>query len=409
MEPREYTQSELRRNAAIVVAIIVAFSCVLIYGVRHLDAIAHLASASDAATEEEQPETSEEQETQEVSYPTDPIYVLLIGSDTREGTAFYTGRSSDSSSADDRADVMTLMRVDPATQTITLVTIPRDTLQVGTRKKLNDTLLGGHPERTVQEVEKLTGVDIDYYMVSTFMTFEMLVDDLEGVDVDVPKTISFADPITADMVTVKEGKNQHLNGSQALVLARVRKAYGEAGDMMRQQNVRNLEVAIIEKCLSHPELAVQIFGNLEHYVETDMTAEEIASYASAFAFADGGVTFYMCYGPYHGTEDKDGVWVIEVDEEAWAAIMAKVDAGENPSSVLDDLQRERNAAAKKGGAAQEASAEEDDSSEDASAAEEGEATDDGGSIEQEAPVADDGGGEQEAPAEDAAETQQETY
>ena len=371
MEPREYTRSELRRNAAIVVAIIVAFSCVLIYGVRHLDAIAHLASASDAATEDQAGETTDDSQAQAESYPTDPIYVLLIGSDTREGTAFYTGRNADSAAADDRADVMTLMRVDPATQTITLVTIPRDTLQVGTRTKLNDSLLGGHPERTVQEVEKITGVDIDYYMVSTFMTFEMLVDDLGGVDVDVPKTIQFADPITADMVTVKEGKNQHLNGSEALVLARVRKAYGEAGDMMRQQNVRNLEVAIIKKCLAHPELAVQIFGNLEHYVDTDMTSEEIASYAGAFAFADEEPTFYMCYGPYHGTEDKDGVWVIEVDEEAWAAIMTTVDAGENPSGVLDDLQRERNAAAsasdKQGGASEGASAEQAAEAEDVSA------------------------------------------
>lgn len=45
----------------------------------------------------------------------DPFYVLLIGSDSRKGTALYTGKASDHAQLDQHADVITLVRVDRRT------------------------------------------------------------------------------------------------------------------------------------------------------------------------------------------------------------------------------------------------------------------------------------------------------
>ena len=331
MEPREYTPKELKRNAAIVVAVIVAFSCVLIYGVRHLDALAHLAPASDATTQEA-PDEEAAQESEELEYPTEPFYVLLIGSDTREGTAFYTGKGSDDPPHDDHADVLTLMRIDPTEHVITLVTIPRDTVLVGSDSKINDTLLGNHPEQTVAAVERLTGVQIDHYLLTTFTAFELLVDSLGGVTVDVPKTIAFTDPVSAETVKVKEGKNRKLDGAEALVLARVRKDYGEGGDRVRQQNVRNLEEAIIKAALEDPQAVAEVLSDIDRYIETDMDAAEMAMLVTGFTANADDVTFYSCCGPYNGGENEDGVWVIEEDIPRWTAIMQVVDAGEDPSA-----------------------------------------------------------------------------
>ena len=94
----------------------------------------------------------------------DPFYVLLIGSDSRKGTALYTGKASDHAQLDQHADVITLVRVDPANYKLTLVTVPRDTVLPGESSKINDTLVHGDPLQTVDAVERLTGIEIDYYL-----------------------------------------------------------------------------------------------------------------------------------------------------------------------------------------------------------------------------------------------------
>lgn len=57
----------------------------------------------------------------------------------------------------------------------------------------HDTLVHGDPLQTVDAVERLTGVEIDYYLMTTFTAFEDLVDALGGVTVDVPKTVKVPD------------------------------------------------------------------------------------------------------------------------------------------------------------------------------------------------------------------------
>lgn len=265
---------------------------------------------------------------------TEPLYVLLIGSDSRKGTALYTGKANEHAQTDQHSDIMTLVRVDPETYTITLVTVPRDTQLAGTGGKINDALAGGDPEEVVKVVERLTGATVDYYMMTTFTSFESLVDDLGGTVVDVPLKITTDDPSTGRDVTVKPGESQLLNGSQALVLARARKEYVEDQDALRQINVRNIEVSLIEKVLNDPAKIDEALIYLEEHTTTDMDYGLLASIAADFLLHKDEVTIYSCTGPHTGSVNEAGLWVIPEDKETWSRLMETVDAGEDPSGIV---------------------------------------------------------------------------
>ena len=159
------------------------------------------------------------------------------------------------------------------------------------------------------------------------------MDSLGGVTVDVSKTIAFTDPVSAETVKVKAGKSRKLDGAEALVLARVRKDYGEGGDRVRQENVRNLEIAIIRASLKNPEAVARVLEDPGRYIQTDMKPREMALLVSDFTTHADDVVFYSCSGPYDGGMDENGDWVIEEDIPRWTAIMQMVDSGTDPNAT----------------------------------------------------------------------------
>ena len=160
-EVSEAQKRQSTRTAAVTVAVVVVLSLVFVGLVAFLDGVADQAEIGNASIAS-------------VS-STDPFYVLLIGSDSRKGTALYTGNKADHAQLDQHSDIMTLMRVDPETYLITLVSIPRDTVLEGSSSRINDALLDNDPQKVVDEAEKLTGVEIPYYMMTTFTSFEALI------------------------------------------------------------------------------------------------------------------------------------------------------------------------------------------------------------------------------------------
>lgn len=314
-----------RRAAAATVLCVVLFSGLFVGSIALLGGLASNASPEDDLVTASGVAQSE------------PFYVLLIGSDSRKGTALYTGRANDQSQVDQYADIITLMRVEPVTYDLTLVTIPRDTVMEGESEKVNASLLSNDPNDVVDAVERLTGVHISYYMMTTFISFENLINALGGIDVDVPRTVTVSDPSTGKNVTVKAGKNQHLDGSQALVLARARKDYGDDQEALRQVNVRNIERAIIKKVLAYDgDFDVEhVLAALEHDTYTDIDLPSIGLTMIDFVEHADEVSIYDCTGPYKGTERaSDGQWVVDGDEETWIQLMQLVDTGQDPSTFI---------------------------------------------------------------------------
>lgn len=264
----------------------------------------------------------------------EPFYVLLVGSDSRKGTALYTGKANEHAQVDQHSDIMTLMRIDPETYTITLVTVPRDTQLAGTSGKINGTLAEGDPNAVVEAVETLTGAKIDYYMMTTFTAFESLVNDLGGTVVDVPLKITTDDPSTGRDVTVSPGSAKLLDGSQTLVLARARKEYGSEQDALRQVNVRNIETSLIEKVAGTPSLSEKALSSLKANTTTNMDYAMVGSLVADFLMHREDMTIYSGTGPYEGGINEDGLWVVPEDKEIWARLMEAVDAGEDPSDIV---------------------------------------------------------------------------
>ena len=87
-----------------------------------------------------------------------PFYVLVVGNDSRVGTTQIS--LEDYADGTGRSDTMMLVRVDPVTYKITLVTVPRDTEAdyEGSVVKINELYRQGGMEAAVEGVESLTGV-----------------------------------------------------------------------------------------------------------------------------------------------------------------------------------------------------------------------------------------------------------
>lgn len=328
-----------RKMAALAVAVTVAVMMLCLLVVE----LVGDAAASRTATDGQPSALAPVEETVEV--PSEPFYVLLIGSDSRKGTALYTGKANEHSQVDQHADIMTLVRVDASIPQITLVTIPRDTQMEGESGKINETLAPDNdPQAVVDAAERLTGVEISYYFMTTFIGFEQLVDGVGGVTVDVPETVMVPDPSNAEDLEVEAGDGRQLDGSEALVVARARKEYPTDQDALRQVNVRKLEAALIEKAVAACKAAAgdedrqaQLSGMLNAFwanVTTNMDSAVFSELLQQIAESPDGLTIYSGTGPYEGDANEDGLWVVPQDKDAWAELMAAVDAGEDPAEVV---------------------------------------------------------------------------
>jgi len=131
---------------------------------------------------------------------------LLVGSDARTGMSardmkrLHVGKAT--TAVGRRADTMLLVHVSSQHDTVTAVSLPRDSYvtipaHLGTdgtavperRNKLNAAYAVGGPPLAVATVERSTGVRVDHYLELDFLGFEELVDAVGGVDVCTPTAL----------------------------------------------------------------------------------------------------------------------------------------------------------------------------------------------------------------------------
>jgi LCP family protein required for cell wall assembly len=152
---------------------------------------------------------------------TDPIFILLIGSDSRPGTPLDRGL----------ADSLHILGINPAAHRATLYGIPRDSyvpLSTGGTNKINSAMPVGGPEAEVQTVESVTGIQFDYYVLTGFNEVTNAVNSIGGLVVNVPYTVVGYDQ------TFPEGP-QRMTGSQVLGYSRTRHSL-PLGDFNRSMN-----------------------------------------------------------------------------------------------------------------------------------------------------------------------------
>ena len=274
-----------------------------------------------------------------------PFYVLLIGSDSRKGTALYTGDANDHAQVDQHADAITLVRVDPKKYRITLISVPPTTVLKGESSPISDTLLNNDPKDTVKAVEEATGVDIPYYMMVNFSGFEQIIEHLDDIVMDVDVTVTSQDPITAKNVVVKAGSKKELLPSGALAYARAWEEYASDNSTHRQKNIRKIEMAMIKKVLDmDANTAIDAAESLSGNVITNMNSDLVRKLVRKFQKRGSKrVTIYECTGPDKVTDRSKGT--VALDKKAWKRLMYVVDLGEDPHRSYKEVKAEQDAKA----------------------------------------------------------------
>ena len=257
-----------------------------------------------------------------------PFYMMLIGSDIREGQ----------SQSESRSDTNILVRVDGSKNQVTMVSIPRDTaidIDGHGVSKFNNAYTYDGAAGVIREASELCGVEIAHYAEVNFGNLVSLVDAVGGVDVEVEQRIddTDADGSTgipgAERIIIEEGL-QHLDGDAALVFARSR-AYAD-GDFTRTQNQRKLIQAIVDKVLSLP--VTELPGVIEaaaQSVTTDLSVTDIINLAQQFQ-DEGDMVMYSAMVP-SVAQYVNGVSYVFTDTGQLAKMMQVVEEGGDPSGI----------------------------------------------------------------------------
>ena len=317
-----------RKVAAIIIACICALAC-----------IAFAACSAPAQSRSTDSISAEATDVTKKDPPsTDPFYVLVVGNDSRKGTVeegqgFYADGLG-------RSDTTMLVRVDPKTYKITILTIPRDTACDfdGWEYKFNEAYHIGGIQASLQQVELLTGVKPQYYLDTTFGGFEKLVDALGGVDVNVPINMSLQDIVGGNTIDIAAGE-QHLNGPEALVFARVRKEFANYDleapqESYRQNDDRQILQSLIMKVAGGMIDSDSAVEALLSNSDTNFDPDDLKWYVNDFAENAEKITVYSGTGPYDGDINGDGAWLAFRDEDTWRQIIAAADSGEDPNTVF---------------------------------------------------------------------------
>ena len=270
---------------------------------------------------------------QEPSAPSDPYYVLLLGTDGRPGETEY------------RADSIILARVDPIHKRVTMLSIPRDTrvLWKGSYMKINAVHYYDGANGMVQAVNELCGVHIAHYAEVNFDGLAGITDALGGVTVNVEQYMRDTENFS-DVVELYPGV-QKLNGAQALFFTRVRYAFADS-DYTRMRHQRTFIKAMIAQILNtgDPVAIANTVNSTASMVITDLSVSDIISLGTQMIGMNTDKDIYTAYVPSEGTE-IDGQSYVIADEDALAKMMKVIDVGDDPSSLNGQTDAEANAEA----------------------------------------------------------------
>lgn len=227
----------------------------------------------------------------------EPFSVLMLGVDERPGDR---GRS----------DSIIVMTVNPKTESIDMLSIPRDTrveiVGKGIDDKINHAYAFGGVEMSMNTVEKFLDIPIDYYIKINMEGFKEIVDAVGGVDVD--NDIDFS----VGKKHFPEGRIS-LNGKDALAYARMR--YDDPrGDFGRQLRQRQVIQGVINKGANISAIWKydDVLDALGKNVETNLSFDEMKDIQKNYKEARRKIDQYQIEG--QGTK-IDGIWYYLVPQE----------------------------------------------------------------------------------------------
>lgn len=179
-----------------------------------------------------------------------------------------------------RTDVMMLFCMDTTNQSVCMLSIPRDTrVMIGNNyQKINAAYAINKEELAVKTVRQLTGLPIHNYFVIDFEGFREIIDELGGVEFNVPQKMDYEDPYQDLYIHLEPGL-QVLDGEKAEQLIRFRR-YG-MGDLKRIDIQQQFLAALVEQKLSPKYIAKApaIYSSISSHAVSNLSAGDVMEYA----------------------------------------------------------------------------------------------------------------------------------
>ena len=231
----------------------------------------------------------------EVAGPSQPLNILLIGSDTRE-TAEDLAAAGGEDVPGARSDTTILLHLSADRSRAVAVSIPRDSwvpipscttadgeASAPVTAKFNAAFETGGPACTIQTVESLTSVRIDHFVVIDFAGFTNMVGALGGVDVCVPEETTDS----ASGLDLPAGRST-IDGDQALAFVRARKGIGDGSDLGRIDRQQAFLASMVQKATSTGVLLnpVRLVGFLDAATKSVTTDPALSSVSALGSLAN---------------------------------------------------------------------------------------------------------------------------
>ncbi len=192
-----------------------------------------------------------------------------------------------------RTDTLMLLTVDRSKGSLSLVSIPRDTLVNGgySVPKINTVYAANNGgaegiEMLMTRVAECIGFRPDGYMLIRLEAFVELVDQLGGVKFHVPVDMFYNDPAQDLYIDLKAGL-QTLDGQQAMGVVRFRSGYADA-DLGRISVQRDLLSALVEQMVSFEGVtkSPQLLNILMEHTDSSLTVANYLWLAEAALVCD---------------------------------------------------------------------------------------------------------------------------
>ena len=252
----------------------------------------------------------------------DRITILLLGVDQRPGDKSVP-----------RTDTMIVLTMDPNSGHLGMISIPRDmwvhipaydlSAKINTAYQMGEKrhYPGGGAALVKKTVSDLIGYPIHYYFMVNFDGFEQMIDQIGGIDVNVPYAIDdtkYPDNNYGVIHIHFNAGEQHLNGDLALKYARTRHQDSDYGRARRQQQVI---LAVKNKVLQRqmiPSLMLklpQLLNTLQGAIHTDLPLDKMMALAEMLQNADVKHVDQLVLDNHYGTESysEGGAWILVPD------------------------------------------------------------------------------------------------
>ncbi len=182
-----------------------------------------------------------------------------------------------------RTDTIMVASYNLETKKVTIMSVLRDTRVYvnGKFRKINAAFALGKTDLLLKTLKETFDIDINYYITIENTAFVDLMDELGGVDIDVPYNMNYDDPYQNLHIHLKAGQ-QHLDGAKCEQFVRWRKnnTGPSKGDIERVQNQQAFMKALFEQKMNLASVTKvrSLFNVIKENVNTNLTLKECLAF-----------------------------------------------------------------------------------------------------------------------------------